>query len=191
MSWTILGQAPNRGRKQMVRARCSCGTERDVSKCNIRGGSSENCGCVRAVKTSERNRRRALDPKAHKDWSGVPIGLLTVVRELPRKRTWKDPHWECVCVCSKKVERTSNQLRQCKKKGFTGCHKCMASASNAARGRIAVDLPQWLRRDTFKRRLHLGWPLAAALNTPVGAKRSRAKNEVEPETISEAMRLAK
>jgi hypothetical protein len=88
--WTVLKRAPNRGRYIYWKCQCECGTIKEISRCNLRNGVSQSCGCYNAevVKevdhgmshTSEWNswiamKERCLNPNLHhyKDYGGRGI----------------------------------------------------------------------------------------------------------------------
>jgi hypothetical protein len=42
--WTILGDAPSRGKRRYLLCQCSCGTKREVRADHIANGVSRSCG---------------------------------------------------------------------------------------------------------------------------------------------------
>lgn len=53
--WEVMKRAANINGKPGWLCRCECGTFRIVSGSNLRGGKSNNCGCVRREKLEKRN----------------------------------------------------------------------------------------------------------------------------------------
>src|SRR5688572_3903571 len=43
--WLVLTRALDRGRQIMWHCRCDCGTEKEVLRVGLVGGSSKSCGC--------------------------------------------------------------------------------------------------------------------------------------------------
>jgi len=67
-SWTVLGPstAPRGGHDgAKVRARCDCGTERDVTLRRVRIGKSQSCGCQRSTFAKERVARQRATYTRH------------------------------------------------------------------------------------------------------------------------------
>lgn len=56
--WTVIGVATP-GKNMKWKCRCKCGTERDVSGRNLRGGLTTSCGCRKDELTAQRNREGA------------------------------------------------------------------------------------------------------------------------------------
>lgn len=70
--WVVVGKAPNKLREKMLRCRCACGTERDVSLRNLQAGTSVSCGCykseVMAAKFTTHGRSKTL---LYRAWMGM------------------------------------------------------------------------------------------------------------------------
>jgi hypothetical protein len=82
--WTLLSEAPRKGKHRYLWCRCVCGTERAVSLNSLRAGSSISCGC---------SWRAAADAVS----VGTVFGRLTVLSEAPASR-W-GPRVLCRCTC--------------------------------------------------------------------------------------------
>lgn len=61
--WTVLGDAgftARYNRKQLLLARCDCGTERVVLEASLRAGTSSGCGCARTRRLADRARKHGF-----------------------------------------------------------------------------------------------------------------------------------
>lgn len=66
--WTVIRRAPPRD----WLCRCSCGVEREVSGGALARGSSQGCGCKRAVETGNRSRRHGMSfTPEHRAWIAI------------------------------------------------------------------------------------------------------------------------
>lgn len=93
--WTVIKD--DGGSK--VFCRCSCGTERWVSRKNLKQGLSTSCGCIRKEKNTENFK---------KNLKGMRFGRLMVLEEVGRDRFGK-VLWKTICDCGKiKVVSSGN-----------------------------------------------------------------------------------
>lgn len=56
--WTVVEEAPRRGKHRYARVRCACGTAREVNLGSLRRGISRSCGCLAAEVSAETGRRQ-------------------------------------------------------------------------------------------------------------------------------------
>lgn len=93
--WTVIKDTG----EQKVLCRCECGTERWVSRGNLRGGVSQSCGCLRKEEAHDR---------FTKDLKGMKFGRLLVLEEAGTRngRTW----WKTQCECGTIKVVSSNML---------------------------------------------------------------------------------
>ena len=72
--WTVLEMHRTDKRRYQYLCKCDCGTEKMVSGCNLKNGTSKSCGCLkRETSTSENTRRRhsaTLQGIAYDEWEG-------------------------------------------------------------------------------------------------------------------------
>lgn len=52
---TVIGRAPNRGRRTMWLCECDCGNQREIMADNLVAGKSSSCGCLSSELTSRRS----------------------------------------------------------------------------------------------------------------------------------------
>jgi hypothetical protein len=72
--WSVLAQAPKRGKDVMVWCRCRCGTERAVRLKDMNKGKSRSCGCLSAEKIRQRfshGRHSPRGTREHNAWCGA------------------------------------------------------------------------------------------------------------------------
>lgn len=98
--WTVLKYLGD----QYYLCRCECGTEREVYAGNLRDGKTKSCGCI--------NRD---------DFIGKKIGRLTVLRKLPKTKSYTQ--YECQCECGKIFVTSSNTLKSKYNKSCPDCRK--------------------------------------------------------------------
>jgi hypothetical protein len=77
--WTILGDAPSRGKRRYLLCQCSCGTKREVRADHIANGVSRSCGHGIA-------RRHHSVMRAAFDKSPSPLGApASTARDVKRR----------------------------------------------------------------------------------------------------------
>lgn len=128
--WTILEESPSVNGKTYVKARCSCGVEREVLWQNIKSGKSTSCG-HRKYGTGN----RAIDE------TGNQYGELTVLRLVPenelseKQKASKNLFWECQCSCGNKIIVSGARLRF----GVVKSCGCVQSQGERLISRILTD----------------------------------------------------
>lgn len=113
----VLGDLPDaicsNGRyNRMVKCRCDCGNERDVALAKLKNGHTESCGCLRLGETNHN----------WFDAVGLTFGDLTVLKELPTKKSGR--WFECMCICGKIKPVSISAIRQGKIKSC-GASTCI------------------------------------------------------------------
>lgn len=100
-SWLVLRRSHRRerGRGAFWLCRCICGLEVAVVGGNLRSGISTNCGCLREPYTV------AIE-------SGSRFGAWTVIERGPKGRRSDSAFWLCECVCGKRRNVRSFNLRR-------------------------------------------------------------------------------
>lgn len=98
--WTALKYLGN----QYYLCRCECGTEREIYAGNLRDGKTKSCGCI--------NRDNFI---------GKKIGRLTVLRKLPKTKSYTQ--YECQCECGKIFVASDNTLKSKYNKSCPDCRK--------------------------------------------------------------------
>jgi hypothetical protein len=117
--WTIVGLSSKKG--GYIKAKCICGTERDVILWHLKKGNSTNCGCLANEETSKR---------CLKDIVGQVFGFLTVIgRNLSRRdSSGKHSFWICRCECGKELSVNKGHLLSGRQKSC-GCKNNSVSES--------------------------------------------------------------
>ena len=86
--WTVLH--PSQQKKYYWVCQCQCGTIKEISTSNLRGGKTRSCGCT----------------KSREDLSGRHFGLLTVLQESETQHN----NWICQCECGNVKEFSARAL---------------------------------------------------------------------------------
>lgn len=85
--------------------KCDCGKDHIVLTCNLTSGHTQNCGCIRKKKTSE---RCLIDLTGHK------YGRLTVLGQAEHyisPNGFQNTQWKCLCECGNKTIVPQASLR--------------------------------------------------------------------------------
>lgn len=72
--FTVLGEAPKKGRRRMWECSCSCGIIVRVEQYNLSSGKSTSCGCASRENTINRNTKHGLSTlhkKAFNAWNSM------------------------------------------------------------------------------------------------------------------------
>lgn len=109
--WTVLYPVRDTNGRLIYHCRCSCGTERDISKTTLVKGKSKSCGCKRSKYTSL---------SKMKDIAGQRFGRLTALEIAYRKPP--KTYWLCQCDCGNTKIVDINQLTQGKVQSC-GCYQ--------------------------------------------------------------------
>ena len=101
--WTALEDwESGTKRARRILCRCSCGTERPVSVCNLTNGESLSCGHTRGA--SRKPKRTAANPYLP---AGSVFGRLTLLADAERCTDFV----LCLCECGTEVERTASAIK--------------------------------------------------------------------------------
>lgn len=90
-SWYVESEAPPRyarsGRGyRRFNCICVCGTRRVVEMAALRNGRSTSCGCYKLELFAERQEEMRQKRKyTRRDYSGTPIGKITILGDAPDK----------------------------------------------------------------------------------------------------------
>lgn len=98
--WTVLEYLGN----LYYLCRCDCGTTRKIYTGNLRNGKTKSCGCANKD-----------------DFIGKKIGKLTVLRKLPKTKSYTQ--YECQCDCGKIFVTSDNTLKSKYNKSCPDCRK--------------------------------------------------------------------
>jgi len=82
---------------------CSCGNTKYIPFDNVVKGRTVSCGCVRKLKTLDRNKKKTVFKV--EDFIGKVFGRLTILEERPNKVTDKAQYRIVLCRCSCGVEK--------------------------------------------------------------------------------------
>ena len=82
-SWTVLGRGSSRGKHRLVAVVCACGTEKELQRSALLGGSSTSCGCQSSL-------RRSASMKKH----GCAPGSFT--KSTPEYNSWRAMRRRCL-----------------------------------------------------------------------------------------------
>lgn len=89
-AWSVVSRGADHGGKPSWVCVCNCGVTKEVLGSNLRTGKSISCGCVKAQRTSQRNRlSKVTHGKRHtteyRIWAGIKSRCFNKrVREYPR-----------------------------------------------------------------------------------------------------------
>lgn len=109
--WTVLYPIRDANKRLMYHCRCSCGTERDISKTALIKGKTKSCGCKQGKNASL---------SKIKDISGQRFGRLVALKIAYRKPP--KTYWLCQCDCGNSKIVDINQLTQGKIQSC-GCYQ--------------------------------------------------------------------
>jgi len=107
--WTVISKSDSK-RWNCI---CECGSEKQVSRSNLRSGKSVSCGCFARQKLSERMQGNTLGLI---DLSGTKIGRISILRRITKNesefRTLKgrNSQYLCRCDCGKKYVCSAHVL---------------------------------------------------------------------------------
>ena len=123
--WTVIGEAPSRGKKSYWLCQCECGTIREVYSSDLRGGRTKSCGCSH------------FGPK--KNLTGKRFGRLTVLECTNIiSENHKSYLWKCKCDCGKEIEVPADCLGS--SKGYLSCGCLRKDKVKEANQKRAYDL---------------------------------------------------
>lgn len=123
--WTVIGYPGVKGEKTIWRCRCSCGTERDVSRSTLKSGPLVSCGCLRS--------EQATIPL-----QGRRFGRWTVLSRAG-KTSQGEPTWLCKCDCGTEREIAGACLRF-ERSRSCGCLRDLKSSERAVHGHARTGL---------------------------------------------------
>ena len=99
---TVLERDYSRkGKNSYWICQCDCGNITSVSRCNLRNGSVQSCGCLKRERVSK---AKTID------LTGQKFCRLTVLKR-DNLRIEKEAYWICQCQCGKIIEVRSSDLR--------------------------------------------------------------------------------
>lgn len=156
---------------------CDCGATAAVSASNLIRGNSKTCGCAQRATILTNNLHRVERLRSGVDMVGRVFGLLTVV-----SCSWvEDPkrgYLLCQCLCDG-CERVV-QIRKRNLMVKNGTKSCGCAKQGMRAGALAVRPPKWpvspvgVPASKVSQRIHAGWSVDRALNTPVDRRKSLA-----------------
>lgn len=92
--------------------RCSCGNIVEVSKSNLKSGSTKSCGCLRREHCRE-IAKQINNGRHYKDITGQRFGKLVA---LDRVNDGGQSTWKCQCDCGRtKIVKMKNLISGCTK----------------------------------------------------------------------------
>jgi hypothetical protein len=134
--WTVLEQAPTQKGFLMWKARCDCGTVRDVRDCGLVAGRTTSCGCYR----EERKSTRAPNSKLRSDTvvlTGKTFGRWTVTGFASSGRD--GAKWYVRCECGTERVLPGGSLRSGHSQSC-GCLQRELARDNAPGGKVTHGL---------------------------------------------------
>lgn len=104
--WIVIDKAPGSGYGARWLCRCSCGTERIVSRKSLIAGTSKSCGCTKVI--------------YKEDYTGQKFGNWTVIEKAKEN---SNSYWNCQCSCGKIQQMHISSLV---KQGCESCSECQS-----------------------------------------------------------------
>jgi hypothetical protein len=200
--WTVIAPAKPYVWRTKVRdrwlCRCECGTERAVLAIHLKDGRSQSCGCLTRERSSQRHTRHGRCATAeYKVWQAMIARCFN-----PKNPRYADYGERGISVCDEwrdfaafyrdlgdrpssehSIDRVDNsrgyEPGNCK---WSIPHEQMTNrrctrfvdVDGKQIPLASLAMKHGLPANTLRFRLLKGWPLSAALETPVRPKRSAA-----------------
>lgn len=132
--WTVLEYAgQSKGKSDLFKCRCDCGTIKDVLGRSLKSGNSKSCGCLKKdllkSKTAEKHHN-------FRDITGQRFGRLVAIKPSEIRKPNYPVIWECKCDCGNVSYVPLTSLTS----GKTMSCGCYFAEKNKEKGKNLKDL---------------------------------------------------
>jgi hypothetical protein len=112
---TVIG--PKEKNNHKVLCRCDCGTEKMINIYNLKSGCVKSCGCFKKERMVIEAKKRfsGSSPANVKDYSGLKIGCVSVLKKIVKDKCQTNYEVKCDCgeIFISPVRRTKFKKCRC------------------------------------------------------------------------------